>query len=956
MASIEETRAAGPDDRRRLAHLGWANSPTPVVRGRDAELASIGVQLDRVRTGAGAVVLVEGEPGIGKSRLLAEAARVAGRLAFRVGTGVAEPGTGVVELAPLMTALFDGAQPLLDRAGLRELHALPEQRYWLLQDLQAMLERSALAGPLLIVLDDLQWADSGTAAALRALPVRLADMPIGWILAVRQERGSRQLIEAIDQLHQGAADRIVLGPLDDAAVAQVAQDVMDAEPDDALLDLVRGAHGSPFVLTELLSGLRDEDLVRVVAGQAELLESRLPRRVASSMRERLQGCSVAAREIAMVAASLGRRFSFSDVANMLGRRPAQLLGPVEELIDAGMLVESGDRLAFRHDVTREAVRESVPVSARKALDRQAADVLRAAGATAVEVAAQIAASAEPGDEEAIEILLRAGEALGNTDPGAGADLSRRALELAPRDHALRGPLLAQTALLLHSAGRVDDARAFVDTHLRDALPPEQEAEVLLSIAGMFRIPPDTRAAAGRQALALPDLPTHLRAQHLAALFHNLLVGGHIEEAKAIRGETRAVVNASGDANSEFALALAENVTAYVDGRYQDSLDLTEEASRAGIGTTDWARDRLAREWRCETRTVLDDVDDSLRLAADGIAAAQRDRNGWGIRIFEIWRGRQLHQLGQLEDAGAILEGQFSPEGGERYFGALDAAGIVALGRVALHQGDARLQQHTVGLARGLLEDATPNFRRQAAWLLALRAMAAGEPDVAHKWLGALGEDERMAILPLFPIDVTDEPQLVRIALAAGDGELAEAGAAQALRRAQLNSGVATIMATAAHARGLLTSDVGELERAVELFATGPRPLALASALEDLGVARTRAGLGDSAIQPLDRALILYAEAGAAWDAGRVRSRLRDRGVRRRFVTRERDATGWAAMTDSELAVARLVAQGLTNREVAERLFVSPHTVSSHLRSVFAKLGINSRLALVRLAAERDATV
>ena len=211
---------------------------------------------------------------------------------------------------------------------------------------------------------------------------------------------------------------------------------MDAEPDDALLDLVKGAHGSPFVLTELLSGLRDEDLIRVVAGQAELVEARLPRRVGVTMRERLRGVSAPAREAATVAASLGRRFSFADLANMLDRPPARLLGPVEELIDGGMLVESGDRLAFRHDVTREAVRESVPVSARRALDRQAADVLLAAGATPVEVAAQIAASAEPGDEQAISILLRAGEALATTDPGAGADLSRRALELAPRDHAL----------------------------------------------------------------------------------------------------------------------------------------------------------------------------------------------------------------------------------------------------------------------------------------------------------------------------------------------------------------------------------------------------------------------------------------------------------------------------------------------------------------------------------------
>jgi predicted ATPase len=113
------------------------------------------VELDRVRSGVGAVVLVEGAPGLGKSRLLAEAARIAGRMSFRVGSGAAEPVESVVELAPLMSALFDGVEPLLEREALQALHALPEQRYWLLQDIQALLERAALEQPLLVCLDDL---------------------------------------------------------------------------------------------------------------------------------------------------------------------------------------------------------------------------------------------------------------------------------------------------------------------------------------------------------------------------------------------------------------------------------------------------------------------------------------------------------------------------------------------------------------------------------------------------------------------------------------------------------------------------------------------------------------------------------------------------------------------------------------------------------------------------------
>src|SRR5580704_4470175 len=140
------------------------------VRGRDGELSALRRHLDQVLSGAGTVALVEGGAGLGKSRLLAEVAAMARGLAIKAGAGVADPGDSVVQLSALMEALFAGPSPILGRGGLGDAHLSPEQRYWLLQDLQALLERAALEAPLLVCLDDLQWADSGTAAALRALP------------------------------------------------------------------------------------------------------------------------------------------------------------------------------------------------------------------------------------------------------------------------------------------------------------------------------------------------------------------------------------------------------------------------------------------------------------------------------------------------------------------------------------------------------------------------------------------------------------------------------------------------------------------------------------------------------------------------------------------------------------------------------------------------------------------
>ena len=161
------------------------------------------------------------------------------------------------------------------------------------------------------------------------------------------------------------------------------------------------------------------------------------------------------------------------------------------------------------------------------------------------------------------------------------------------------------------------------------------------------------------------------------------------------------------------------------------------------------------------------------------------------------------------------------------------------------------------------------------------------------------------------------------------------------------------LAVAAHTRGLVGGSEKDLARAAELYESGPRPLALASGLEDLGVVSVNQGATHAGVDAFSRALELYAGAGATWDARRTRRRLHTLGVRRRVVSTRRPEQGWSAMTDSELAVARLVAEGLTNREVAERLFVSPHTVSGHLRNIFTKLGLKSRVDLARMASRKS---
>jgi DNA-binding CsgD family transcriptional regulator len=712
--------------------------------------------------------------------------------------------------------------------------------------------------------------------------------------------------------------------------------------------------GSPFLLCELLYGLHEEALVEIQDGRAEVVEARVPDRVCASMQQRLERTSEGARQVAIVAASLGRRFSLDAVAVMLGVAPASLLQPVEDLLRDSILVERNNTLSFFHDLTYEAVRSSVSVPLRRSLDRQAAAVLLELGALPVEVALQLAASAEPGDEMAITTLLRAAEQVSATDPSGAVNLSRRALALAPSSHPLRGPLVAGTAVWLHAAGHTDEAMTFADTALRQVLPATDEAEVRLSIASMFSVSPEIRADSCRAALALQWLPASLRNRHLALLVHNLSVGGRVPEARELAEQVRGPVNDSGDVKTRFMLELAESGIFYADGRFSQALGSVEQALRSGEAAgDDQTRVMLTRQWRCDILMMNDRLDQCLDLAVDNVVLAQKHRQAWALRVFETGRARTLLQLGRLADAYMILKEQVTEDSAPEITNTLDAAAVTALARVAIHTGDQGSRKVVNQIAQVMLDEHAIAVCSHAVWILALDALANGNPHGAHSWLCQLGDSERFSILPLYPADMTDEPRLVHIALAVEDHDLAAHVSSCSEQRAALNPEVTSLAAVAAHTRGLLRRERGELASAADLFTVGNRPLAAAAALEDFGVQAIDDGDTAGAIAAFNRSLSIFADTSATWDAARLRGRLRSLGVRRRLAPSPRQTNGWASLTDAEAAVARLVAEGLSNRDVASRLFVSHHTVSGHLRNVFTKLAINSRVELVRIVDLND---
>src|SRR5260370_11332014 len=210
-------------------------APQLPLRGRDQPLETIRRLLHGVREGVGAVILVEGRAGEGKSRLLQTCISMAAGMSFRTGFGVAEPGRNLVEVEPLLDALFNGAQPLIDRNSLSDVHASPELRFWLLQDLEALIEKAALKDPLLICLDDLHWAGTGFADAMRTLPQSLASVPAAWIMAFRPDQALPEALTAKSFLVEAGAELLRLDPLQPDAFSQPAPHILQAPPHQDLL-------------------------------------------------------------------------------------------------------------------------------------------------------------------------------------------------------------------------------------------------------------------------------------------------------------------------------------------------------------------------------------------------------------------------------------------------------------------------------------------------------------------------------------------------------------------------------------------------------------------------------------------------------------------------------------------------------------------------------------------------
>ncbi|MBE2317647.1 AAA family ATPase [Solirubrobacter sp. CPCC 204708] len=938
-------------------------------RGRDDELAGLSGLIADAVAGHGAVVAIEGVAGIGKSRLVFEAVAIARRNGVRVAAAAAAFPGEPTPLGVLLRALGEVIEP-----GELDAHrGRPDERLWVLQELEARLEAAALEAPLLIALDDVHWADPQSLDAVARLAAALAALPVVWLVAYRPT-------ELDGRLEQLRGDRIRLQPLAPEAVAAIVRDTVRAEPGPRLLSGAHGTGGNPHALAEFLAGALEEDLLTRADGTAELASAALPARVRDHMRDRLARLSPPAREVVEAAAVLGRRSEPGAVAALVGDAEAVgrgevaaaggreavgggdaagrdaadgdhgLVAALDELARADLLRVEGEALTFGHDLVHAAVLDTLDGERRRALERRAVDVMLARGATPAAVGSRLAAAATAGDARATALLLDAARELGPTDPAGAADLSRRGYELCADDDPSRAGLAAETTLLLNAANRGHEAREFAATTLDGLLSPVDQAELLLQVAWMFTISPADQVAAAEQGLALDGIPDPLRARLYAALIVGLGTAGRPEDAADVLPEALAVGRRVGGAQAEYDNATAEGFVLIATGRYAETMELIEAGTAAAAG--DPMKLWLWQHWRSDILVLLDRIDEAMPLLVQEVANALRTGQAWDAQLYEQRRGRLLFLTGQTLEALAVLEGLYDAGDGTDVPGP-DATAIVGLGRAAIHAGDSEQTRVATQLARKMLGASVPEVCRQGALLLALLGLAEDDEDQLRAGLGALTGDGGALHMPTVLVDPAIGPYVVRAALRADDTALARRAVEWQERLARLNPGVVSIAGAVLHARALLHgAPVQALAETVATLRESPRPPLLASAVEDLGVAHARAGDDTAAIAALDEALRLWSAFDSSWDAARVRRRLRRLGVQRRPAAGAR-TDGWEQLTESEMAVARLVASGLTNREAAGRLFVSPHTVSTHLRRAFAKLGIRSRVELVHLVAEQS---
>jgi DNA-binding CsgD family transcriptional regulator/tetratricopeptide (TPR) repeat protein len=928
--------------------------------GRDAELAALVRLVTEVAAGRGGAVLIEGEPGIGKT-VLVQAALAEADAGCQLFWG------GGDELGQALPLL-----PLLEGLRVREPSANPRQNAivrllrgednadrgtdvsaTLAEQLLALVAEQCAMRPTILVIDDLQWADQASITLFGRLAKSVPQMPlllIGTMRPVPQRDELLALRRAV-----GDAARLQLSGLTAAAVAELVAAQAGGTPDNKLLRLADGAAGNPFYVIELVAALTRSSGVTVTgAGAAMLLNGSAPPSLSAAIADRLGFVSGPVREVVRAAALLGVDFAVPDLAIVLHRSVADLVPAIDEARAAGVLTESGTGLAFRHPLIRTALYDDIPAPVRAAWHNDAGRALAQAGAPVDRVARQLlwavggpGGPAEPTDEWILNWLARTADLLIGQAPQVAAELLRRAVATSAAGSPHHDFLVSRLADTLYRVGDAAEAEQVATRALAHTAEPDLLVDLHWTLA-------QCRLTTGRsaeslatldQALDSPGISARHRARLLVLAARTHINLGEVE--KAGRAATTALEVAS-EAGDSWAMGWALHVLTIataVQGQMTDALPLFERAltvTEADPALTDLRL--LLQINKAVALGCLDRYEEAFAAARQALYLA--DQAGTVVRRVQAHSalGKLLFDTGRWDDA--MAEVQVLHEDLKEPAAACSDLGIAAV--ICFHRGD-------LAAARQRLAAAAPHAERIGNRVISPLALArsldrenVGAPAEALTVLtaGFAGNTEELDEIEDLLADA------VRLAALAGDLDTARTFAGHATALAA-GSEIPHRQATEYYCHGLLDHDAARLHTAAE------------NTVILLTSCRRRRWRRPRRIHPhrdrdqgraaFIRAVEIYTSLSAATDVARLQASFRAYGIRRGPQSKHRQArSGWDSLTPTEIKVAKLVEEGLSNPEIAAKLLLSRRTVATHVSHILRKLGVNSRIDIAREAALRAA--
>lgn len=881
--------------------------------------------------GMSAAVLVSGPMGIGKTALLAEICRQAAPLGFHVAGTKCDQIEQVWPGAPVIALLRNGPAPLAGPAEYEQIARVVAEPLILADRIASRLEQAAAAGPLLIAVDDLQWADHVSRFTLRTVISRLIGLPVVWLLASRDGGQFRDL----GGHERVRTEHVQLTPLSGTDIAALAMDRLGRVPDERIRRFLETADGNPFLAGQII-----DCLARPAAGGDPV-----PAEFVTTVARRVAALTGPARDMVHLVAIAGRPLPVRDLAVLIDG-DLDLEQAVADAIESGLILASDGSLTFHHDLVREAASSAVPSAAATGLHRALARYYLSGGDPLM-AASHARAAAAPGDLTAANILLSAAELLAPASAGDAGELAAVAFGTIRPVQAEWLSLSLRCLSVLSQAQRPAQAMAVAE----DILARSDDSEVIGEV--------ETQAA---QALWLSGRISELIARTERAL---KLPGLDASATARLRGARALASSRADDGDSaarEAATALAYARTTGDREAIAMALQASGEAARNQARHRDALRHfremRALGDESCLAEEVmalqfLDRYEHAQTLlnqaAADGDGTTQAALPS--LTCAHMWLD---FNLGRLDDADAqaraIIELGWQFGNGIH---AMDA--IIIRVSVALFQGDIEHAAAYLSQAVGLIgiedEVRRPGLAVMQGWVATARGDLAEAVRLFRPVTDGAGPSR--AYWPLWPcwngLFFEVAAQAADLGFTGACLDIAETAAAR-------NPGVASFEGVALNIRGRSSGDLDATARAAGVLARSPRPILRAFGADSYGRALLVAGQRAAALKQLDLAWDEYHRIGAWARRADVQRAMREAGARRtKWSATTQDSTGWTALTPAERRVALLIGTGHTNKSASTELGISVNTVGTHLRSVFAKLSIQSRVQLANELHKADLT-